>query len=92
MAIAVRTLAFVGEATQHYYVTLWSDINVGPMITVHEDEDLVTPAEEIPLDDMRMVGRKVRRLAKWAETPKGKARIEKQWEKEVAFLARPVKP
>lgn len=32
MAIQVRTLKFEGEDFQWYYVTLWNDVNVEPLL------------------------------------------------------------
>ena len=87
MSYAVRSLKFEGEVIE-YHVTLWVGAE-GLSVTVSEDDPCGMSVDDLPLSDMLIVGRKVRRLAKWAETPPGKKRISKLFDKDAALDARP---
>lgn len=91
MAILARKLKVEGDETG-YVVGLWVG-EEGCQISVTEDDDddgdvFGFAANHLPLEDMLAVCRKVRRLAKWAETPKGRAKIAALFDKETNALAK----
>lgn len=90
MATLVKKHLLEGERAQ-YVVGLWIG-DEGTTISVTEDEDgsgdpFGENPNQIPLDDMLAICRKVRSLARWADTEKGQARINRLFDKETLAMA-----